>query len=159
MLRLSSFFLILLLTAAFAFGSSSSMAGGNECGDDTSFDFPNPAVANTTYNVTGCVPAGQCVAGNTVDAGLFFCNEKAESVCSHRKCASELQDCHPTFSNTKASNFALAAAAAAGFACKAGWAGCKFTLTVNAGDHIRCWCNCGSAIYFPKNFRHSPHIN
>jgi hypothetical protein len=152
--------LTVLLTMTSAWGSWPTMAAENECGDATSFDFPDPASPNVvTYDVTACVPAGKCIGGNTIDAGLFFCHEKAESKCSRRKCASELQDCHPTFSNTKESKFALVAAVAAAFPCKPRWTGCKFTLTVNAGDHIRCWCNCGSAIYFPKNFRASPHIN
>ncbi len=161
MRRSSLLLLMILLVQGLAWGTRSTMAAENECGDETSFDFPDPASAKVkTYTVRGCVPAGQCVAGNTIDAGLFFCHEKAESKCSSRKCASELQNCYPTFSNTKESTFALAAAAApAAFKCKRNWDGCDFTLTVNAGDHIRCRCNCGSAIYFPKDFKKSPHIN
>ena len=166
-MRLPGFLLLMvLLTLAFAWGNRPTMAAENECGDGTSFDFPDPAAAKLEAEVLACVPRGQCVATNEIDAGLLFCHEKAESKCSARKCASELQDCHPTFSNTKESKFTLAAAAAPALPCKPAarlggvpWIGCKFTLTVNPGDHIRCWCNCGSAIYFPKRFRTSPHIN
>lgn len=83
MRRLSFLLLMILLTQSFAWGTRPTMAGQNECGDATSFDFPSPALqSNQTYNVTGCVPAGKCVAGSTSYAGLFFCHEKAESKCS-----------------------------------------------------------------------------
>lgn len=147
---------------AFATIASAPLSGcdGKDCGE-TVWNYPSPADTRViTKLIKACVPAGQCVKNSAIPTDII-CDDNGGFKCKNnndcRNYPIEAGVCTATTDpSDKAAKYTVVAAVLAGAAvlkCKPTFVSCEYTVTIAAGDHIGCGCECKkSKIRTPEGF-------